>query len=1249
MFKVSVPSFKRTRRQRAMLANAAVSLAALSVPILSQSRALGVLVWNNTTTSWEIPGAFSISGTPDSAAPAATDIVSFDPTVVPASLAVMEPTINSASDVAQTLDLADDFQGNPYSFTGAGTLTVGAGVLVRGIGNQTINGPILAGAAASGLAINIGNGAGLTLTGNTVASTNGGTITLSGTLILDDTTTTAGNRLSSSSLIYQNGGTLMLLGNASGSTENVGTLEASAANSGPTSGLTTIGVVVPAGSSAGTDLNFANTGTAFIRRGTDTAFDFVGVGGALGAAGGPRITFAAPLVTSTTTGVGMLVAAGTGNATTVGWATATDSTGTGWATYVAPSGNTGGIEILAPTATVSTAAGLQSLTAKSVADFTPASGSTTTLTATATTGSLRVNPGAGASLILGANLVNSAFMLIGSNDFTITGGSGTYTSATQGQMNFWVINPATTLSISATILPTPTGLATSFYGPGFVSLTGTADQFSTNSSEKIQFLGGTVRGNSTQLGGFGPTGGTAVLLFRGGVLEITGGNDGVAGSADFSRPVNSAQTAGSVDWYTTGTADTQGDGGGFSAFGSAASVDLGGSATPATLYWGNSSGSGFVQDGEPLIFGSSQSNARLDFLNPIALDSGTAGTYAEREIRVIGGAGGDETNFAGAISGSSSTDLIKTGNGTLVLSGTSTYFGNTDVSSGTLSITGSLSNSGTFNVNGSSNLILAAASAIPSTATVNVGVSANAYVNSAQTVAAVSSAGNATFTAGTSIVGQGNGNGTGAGGAATTGGINGTGVLSVNGTANLYASHITQSVLNIGSASTVTIADSAAPGNSSSVSILNDLNDSGTLDIKNNSMIVNDGAQFAQLQSVIATAYDGGKWDGRGLTSSSAAAQYSSATGTSAYGLAYETGAEIAAARAAAFGSTGSMSVDGQAVSSSAIAVKYTLVGDTTLTGQVGLSDLLTVQSNLDGSNTDWSQGNFHYGTGSNGTSLGDLLATQANLDGNATGNVTQAKAVRTSALSSNATRSLSLSPNVSYPIAGPTDLQLVVNTSTGNVSMVNKASTPTAFTAYNIKVLDGSSNVLLIGNPSDAIANEGGTGNPPNTGELVLADTHVGGENYNSSAAAYGSSPSLWALEVDGENTSGNGFGLAEAGASNITSPAARNPANTVTIPVGGSISLGNIFSTLAGISQTDLSFSWAPENSAGGDTTTTYTETADYISSTPEPGSVALLAVGSFGLLAKRRRRGASKDRGKSLVSPSFARRAVANKALI
>jgi hypothetical protein len=85
----------------------------------------------------------------------------------------------------------------------------------------------------------------------------------------------------------------------------------------------------------------------------------------------------------------------------------------------------------------------------------------------------------------------------------------------------------------------------------------------------------------------------------------------------------------------------------------------------------------------------------------------------------------------------------------------------------------------------------------------------------------------------------------------------------------------------------------------------------------------------------------------------------------------------------------------------------------------VGLSDYLTVEANLGASNTDWSQGNFHYGIGSNGTGLGDLLVTQSNLGASAMLSI-----LSSSAGSASAAPALNTgisTPAPSKPVSSPT------------------------------------------------------------------------------------------------------------------------------------------------------------------------------------------------------------------------------------
>ncbi len=690
------------RRQRTAWSGVAAAAAAV---VGGRSAPATTYVWNNTGTAWETGTDFT--PTAPAGGPTIADVASFDPTVTPAGLTVVNPTISSATDTALTLSLDNNFRGTTYNFSGAGTLTLGAGgVVIRGVGTHTINGPVLAGNAAGNLAFNIGSGAGLTLAGNTTAVTNPGQMTLAGTLTLDDTGTNTLARLGTTNVVSINGGTLAVLGNAAGGTVNVGVLTngTTVTTTTPAEGLATISVTDPTGG-ASTVLNFADTGTFSLRATTGLAYNFVGVGGALGSAGGPQVTFgSAPNVSTTIVG-GNGGAIANNTTTTIGFATVTDVNGTNFATYVAPTaGGAGGITAITPSVTGSAAADLSAFTATSVAQFNPAAGATITPTGTGgntstgaggniSSGTLRITPaGAGVTIALGANnLATNALMLDGPNDLTLsatpafnsTGGAIAAALGGSGTRYVYVNNPATTLTTGLVIAngTNPTNIV----GPGFVALNAAASQNTAATTTRLNLLGGTLRGNGTQLG-FNASG-AGVIAFRGGVLEITNGTDGTGAAADFTRPITATPTAASVNWYSTIAGDSMGGNGGFSAFGSAASVNIGGAATPATLTWGNSAGTGFVQDGEQLIFGSTKSNARLDFLNPVALDSGTAGNYTARTVQVIGGTGGDKTVLAGVISGSNSTDLEKTGTGTLVLPAANTYAGRTIIEAGTVAAT----------------------------------------------------------------------------------------------------------------------------------------------------------------------------------------------------------------------------------------------------------------------------------------------------------------------------------------------------------------------------------------------------------------------------------------------------------------------------------------------------------------------------------------------------------------------------------
>jgi len=161
------------------------------------------------------------------------------------------------------------------------------------------------------------------------------------------------------------------------------------------------------------------------------------------------------------------------------------------------------------------------------------------------------------------------------------------------------------------------------------------------------------------------------LIFTNGVLESRG-------VMALTRSLGTG--AGSIQWAGSG---------GFSAYGvtpntGTLTVNLGGAGGP--LVWGTNS---FVPTGSTLQFSSRQANSTVNFLNALDLNGQTRTIYVDK------GSGFVDVDIAGAISGTTGSGLIKTGAGTLRLSGNSSYAGATTVNDGTLIVNGTLA-SGTF-------------------------------------------------------------------------------------------------------------------------------------------------------------------------------------------------------------------------------------------------------------------------------------------------------------------------------------------------------------------------------------------------------------------------------------------------------------------------------------------------------------------------------------------------------------------------
>jgi len=182
--------------------------------------------------------------------------------------------------------------------------------------------------------------------------------------------------------------------------------------------------------------------------------------------------------------------------------------------------------------------------------------------------------------------------------------------------------------------------------------------------------------------------GPGVLEFRGGVLEITGG--GV-----FNRHLDygSSSGPGRVSWTAVSglpdpslSKEDRGSGG-FAAVGADVVVDLNGLG-PSDIVWEDPA---FIESGYALILGSRGANARVELVDNFGLGL-SPGAYNPREIRVVDNPDSsfDVARLSGVIFSDSAsnngvlTDLLKTGDGTLELTGNNTYIGGTVIAEGTL-------------------------------------------------------------------------------------------------------------------------------------------------------------------------------------------------------------------------------------------------------------------------------------------------------------------------------------------------------------------------------------------------------------------------------------------------------------------------------------------------------------------------------------------------------------------------------------
>lgn len=207
-------------------------------------------------------------------------------------------------------------------------------------------------------------------------------------------------------------------------------------------------------------------------------------------------------------------------------------------------------------------------------------------------------------------------------------------------------------------------------GEGVVALSNTSNNW--NGTTTI--AGGVLRvtgGENALAGGFSTNG------YSGGNLTLNGGVLEIGVGTTFTRRLGTS----SDQVQFTGD-------GGFSAYGANRTVSLTNSSGTANgaLTWNSGS---FVPTGNALLLSSDYSDAMVTFTNAINLGN------AAREVRVANGSAAVDATLSGNLTGTGG-GLVKTGDGTLNLTGTNTYTGATEIQGGALR----------GNISSSSNLVL---------------------------------------------------------------------------------------------------------------------------------------------------------------------------------------------------------------------------------------------------------------------------------------------------------------------------------------------------------------------------------------------------------------------------------------------------------------------------------------------------------------------------------------------------------------
>ena len=165
------------------------------------------------------------------------------------------------------------------------------------------------------------------------------------------------------------------------------------------------------------------------------------------------------------------------------------------------------------------------------------------------------------------------------------------------------------------------------------------------------------------------------------------------------------------------------------------------------------------------------------------------------------------------------------------------------------------------------------------------------------------------------------------------------------GAGRLDVSRVNAAALNVNAGSVRLLPGSTPASRVNALGIAGGATPTAKLDVTNNALVVDyTGASspFDTIRAQVISAYNGGAWDGNGITSGNANA--------SNFAVGYGEASALAAVPPV-FGT----------VDSTAVLVRYTRYGDANLDGQVNLQDFNRLASNFGSTSGVWTQGDFNY------------------------------------------------------------------------------------------------------------------------------------------------------------------------------------------------------------------------------------------------------------------------------------------------